>query len=150
MTALLKQKRKYECNSARRSGWWLLTKGSTLYWQENDLPFEQQGTGLTTQKAMLSGNGNHNLYGLWQKMIKMNEVTFLTEFVVITDWDFHLLYWGVRKSIIFENPPILRKVRSKRNKLTMSLRFNAQVVAIVLTPLFAFDCVAVRRSWDFV
>ena len=37
-------------------GYWLLTKGSTLYWQENDLPFgSAKEQGLTTQKAMLLG-----------------------------------------------------------------------------------------------
>ena len=58
-------------------GYWLLTKGSTLYWQENDLPSEQQRNSASQRKKQCcSGNGNHNLYGLWQKMIKMNENTF--------------------------------------------------------------------------
>ena len=49
-------------------GYWLLTKGSTLYWQENDLPFgTAKELGLTTQKAMLLGNGNHNLMACGRK-----------------------------------------------------------------------------------
>ena len=40
MTALLKQKEKnMNAIQPEDQGYWLLTKGSTLYWQENDLPF---------------------------------------------------------------------------------------------------------------
>ena len=57
MTALLKQKEKnMKAIQPEDQGYWLLTKGSTLYWQENDLPFgTAKKQGLTTQKAMLLG-----------------------------------------------------------------------------------------------
>ena len=49
-------------------GYWLLTKGSTPYWQENDLPFgTARNSASQRKKQCCSGNGNHNLYGLWQK-----------------------------------------------------------------------------------
>ena len=59
-------------------GYWLFTKGSMIYWQENDLPFgTAKGTRPHNAKSNVAReNGNHNLYGLWQKMIKMNENTF--------------------------------------------------------------------------
>ena len=57
MTALLKQKEKnMKAIQPEDQGYWLFTKGSTLYWQENDLPFgSAKELGLTTQKAMLLG-----------------------------------------------------------------------------------------------
>ena len=59
-------------------GYWLLTKGSTLYWQENNLPFgTAKELGLTTQKDNVAREMEiTTFYGLWQKMIKMNENTF--------------------------------------------------------------------------
>ena len=53
MTALLKQKEKnMKAIQPEDQGYWLFTKGSMIYWQENDLPFgSAKELGLTTQKA---------------------------------------------------------------------------------------------------
>ena len=66
-------------------GYWLLTKGSTLYWQENDLPF---GTRNSASQRKSNVAGKWKSQPLWvcgRKHQDEREYLFLPEFVVITD-----------------------------------------------------------------
>ena len=78
MTALLKQKEKnMKAIQPEDKGYWLLTKGRRFIGRKMICLSEQQRNSASQRKKQCcSGNGNHNLYGLWQKMIKMNENTF--------------------------------------------------------------------------
>ena len=65
---------------------------------------------LTTQRSNVAREMEiHNLYGLWQKVIKMNENTFPYSLLSLPTEDFLFIKAEAWKSIIFENPPILRK-----------------------------------------
>ena len=84
-------------------GYWLFTKGSTLYWQENDLPFgTTKELGLTTQKSNVArGSGNHNLFmACGENDQDEREYLSLRSLLSLPTEDFHLLSRGV-KSIIF-------------------------------------------------
>ena len=140
MTALLKQKEKnMKAIQPEDQGYWLFTKGSTLYWQENDLPFgTAKELGLTTQKAMLLGKWKSQpLWLVAENDQDEREYLSLRSLLSLPTEDFHLLSRGVEINHFLKTHQFWESAVKKRNKLTMSLRFNAQVVAIVLTQLFA-------------
>ena len=98
MTALLKQKEKnMNAIQPEDQGYWLLTKGSTLYWQENDLPFgTAKELGLTTQKAMLLGKWKSQpLWLVAENDQDEREYLSLRSLLSLPTEDFHLLSRGV-------------------------------------------------------
>ena len=98
MTALLKQKEKnMKAIQPEDQGYWLFTKGSTLYWQENDLPFgTAKELGLTTQKAMLLGKWKSQpLWLVAENDQDEREYLSLRSLLSLPTEDFHLLSRGV-------------------------------------------------------
>ena len=67
-------------------GYWLLTKGSTLYWQENDLPSEQQRNSASQCKSNVAREmESQPLWLMAENEQDEREYSFLTKFVVLTD-----------------------------------------------------------------
>ena len=98
MTALLKQKEKnMKAIQPEDQGYWLFTKGSTLYWQENDLPFgTAKELGLTMQKAMLLGKWKSQpLWLVAENDQDEREYLSLRSLLSLPTEDFHLLSRGV-------------------------------------------------------
>ena len=60
--------------------------------------------------------------------------------------DFHLLSRGIEINHFLKTHQSAESAVKKRNKLTMSLRFNVQVVAIALIQLFALRLCR-REPW---
>ena len=74
-------------------GYWLYTKGSTLYWQENDLPFgSAKELGLTTPKAILLGKWKSQpLWLVAENDQDEREYLSLRSLLSLPTEDFHLL-----------------------------------------------------------
>ena len=103
-------------------GYWLLTKGSTLYWQENDLPFgTAKELGLTTQKAMLLGKWKSQpLWLVAENDQDEREYLSLRSLLSLPTEDFHLLSRGVEINHFLKPTNSAESAVKKRNKLTMS------------------------------